>query len=111
VKFERDRDGDGGGSADPKILLIEATPLAAALRAKTKAVRVRLPVERTDVNKLRALKRTLELNPGPCPVSLELTSSERWTVSVGDTGLSVEPSDAFLSSLERLFGEKVCELR
>ena len=111
VKFERDRNDDGSGSADAKIILTEAAPLAASLRARTKAVRVRLPVERTDITKLRALKKTLEQNPGPCPVSLELTSTERWTVSVGETGLSVEPSDAFLSSLERLFGEKVCELR
>ena len=111
VKFERDRNDDGNGSADAKIVLLEAAPLAASLRAKTKAVRLRVPVERTDAVKLRAMRKALEDNPGPCPVSLELASTERWTVSVAETGLKVEPSDALLSSLERLFGEKVCELR
>ncbi|HEY8432447.1 MAG TPA: OB-fold nucleic acid binding domain-containing protein, partial [Sandaracinaceae bacterium] len=111
VKFERDRQASDEAAADAKLILLEVAPLAESLRARTKAVRVRLPVERTDGAKLNALKKTLEANPGPCPVSLELVSAERWTVSVAETGLSVEPSEAFLSALERLFGEKICELR
>jgi DNA polymerase-3 subunit alpha len=111
VKFERDRQASSDAPAEAKLILLEAAPLAASLRAKTKTVRVRLSVERTDRDKLTALKKTLEDNPGPCPVTLELCHAERWTVSVQETGLSVEPSEAFLSSLERLFGEKVCELR
>ena len=111
VKFERDRQGTADTAAEPKLLLFEAAPLAASLRARTKAVRLTFVVERTDRGKLAALRKTLEANPGPCPVTIEICSAERWTVSVSDTGLSVEPSEAFLSSLERLFGEKVCELR
>jgi DNA polymerase-3 subunit alpha len=111
VKFERDRQASEEAPADAKLILLEVAPLAASLRARTKAVRVKLTVERTDVAKLAALKKTLEANPGPCPVSLELVSIERWSVSVAETGLSVEPSETFMSSLERLFGEKVCELR
>ncbi|HJL18011.1 MAG TPA: DNA polymerase III subunit alpha [Sandaracinaceae bacterium LLY-WYZ-13_1] len=111
VKFERDRQGGGDAPAEAKLILLEAAPLATELRARTKSVRLRLFVERTDRGKLAALKKTLEANPGPCPVTLELRSVERWVVAVNETGLSVEPSEAFLSSLERLFGEKVCELR
>ena len=70
-----------------------------------------LPAERTDPGQLKALKEPLEGHPGPCPVTLEVFHRARWTVSMGATGHSVEPSEAFLSSLERLFGEKVCELR
>ncbi len=111
VKFERDRQAGDEAAADAKLILLEVAPLAASLRARTKAVRLRLRVERTDRDKLAALKRTLEENPGPCPVSLELSSAERWSVSVAETGMSVEPSESFLSALERLFGEKICELR
>jgi hypothetical protein len=32
-------------------------------------------------------------------------------VNLQETGLCVEPTDALLSSLERIFGKKVCELR
>ncbi len=111
LKYERDRQASDEAPADAKLILLEVAPLAASLRARTKAVRLRLRAERTDRGKIAALKRELEANPGPCPVSLEIVSTERWTVSVAETGLSVEPSEAFLSSLERLFGEKVCELR
>ncbi|MBX3272196.1 MAG: DNA polymerase III subunit alpha [Sandaracinaceae bacterium] len=110
-KFERDRTAADDAPVESKLVLLEVVPLAAALRARTKSVRLRLPVERTRAGQLEALKRTLEEHPGPCPVSLELVSSERWTVRFARTGLSVEPSEQFLSSLERLFGEKVCELR
>ncbi|MCZ7687503.1 MAG: OB-fold nucleic acid binding domain-containing protein [Sandaracinaceae bacterium] len=77
VKFERDRQAGDEAAADAKLILLEVAPLAASLRARTKAVRLRLRVERTDRDKLAALKRTLEENPGPCPVSLELSSAER----------------------------------
>src|SRR5690606_36434311 len=111
VKFERDRQASDDQPADAKLVPVEVAPLAASLRARTKAVRVRLTVERTDPSKIAALKKALDASPGPCPVSLEIVSSERWTVSVADTGLSVEPSEDLLSALERLFGEKICELR
>jgi DNA polymerase-3 subunit alpha len=119
VQYERERGGRGGEEDDaptdvpsePKLLLDEVTPLAQALRARTKAVKIRLFVERCDQRKLEQLRETLEKHPGPCAVTLELASSERWAVSFGTTGLSVEPSEALLSKLERLFGEKVTELR
>lgn len=111
VKLERDRQAGDDQPADTKLVLLEVAPLAPSLRARTKAVRLRFAVERTDPRKLPTLEKILEANPGPCPVSVELVSEARWTVAVAETGRSVEPSEAFLSSLERLFGEKVCELR
>ncbi len=111
VKFERDRQAGDDQPADTKLVLLEVAPLAASLRARTKAVRLRLAAERTDPTKLAALRKALDANPGPCPVSVEIVSEERWSVAVAETGVSVEPSEAFMSSLERLFGEKICELR
>ncbi len=119
VQYERERGGRGGEEEDTsgdtpteaKLLLEEVAPLAQALRARTKAVRVRLAVERFDARKLTLLRETLAKHPGPCAVTLELTSSERWAVTFPTTGVSVEPSEALLSQLERIFGEKVTELR
>ena len=110
VKFERDRQSQEG-PAESKLILVEASPLAQALRKKTRAVRVRLCVDRVEEGKLEALKKTLESHPGPCPVTLELAMRGRWRIAAGRLAARVEPSEAFLSSLERLFGEKVCELR
>ena len=125
VQFEQSRgapgapqapmgDDEAGGDAQPqaKLVLEEVAALAAAVRAKTRAVRVRLLVERIDRQKLVLLREALSHHPGPCPVTLELASpTEKWAVQLAQTGLSVEPSEALLSSLERLFGEKVLELR
>lgn len=113
LRFEDDpnRDPDGEAQKEPKLILDGVRLLAAALREKTRSVRVKVFVEKVDGKKLRALRDTLKIHPGPCPVSLELRSVERWTVSVPDTGITVEPSESLLANLERLFGEKVVELR
>jgi DNA polymerase-3 subunit alpha len=114
VRFERD-DGngndEGAAPAEPKLVLDSIKLLGQALREKTKSVRVSVTVEKVDARKLTALREALALFPGPCPVSLELKSTERWVVSVAQTGLTVEPSEALLANLERLFGEKIVELR
>ena len=116
LRFERDENGETashqeGKAAEPKLVLTTAKLLATALREKTKSVRVRIPVERVDTKKLRALRDALRAAPGPCPVSLELASEERWTVSVPDLDLRIEPSEALMAAVERLFGEKIVELR
>lgn len=111
VRFERDRDAEDDAPAEPKLILESVRLLSDALRDKTKAVRVKVVVERLDTAKLRALRDALRAHPGTCPVGLELASIERWSVSVPDTGMTVEPSEALLSSLERIFGEKIVELR
>jgi DNA polymerase-3 subunit alpha len=113
LRFEEDpnRDPDSDAAKEPKLILDSARSLAAVLREKTRSVRVRIYVEKVDGKKLRALRDTLKVHPGPCPVALELRSVERWTVSVPDTGITVEPSEALLANLERLFGEKIVELR
>jgi DNA polymerase-3 subunit alpha len=111
LRFERDENGEEDKAAEPKLVLTSAKLLSMALREKTKSVRVRIPVERVDSKKLRALRDALKAAPGPCPVSLELASDERWTVTVPDLDLRVEPSEALMATVERLFGEKIVELR
>jgi len=116
VKAERDAQAppadDGGDTApDMKLLLDNVTPLVQAFRAKTRAVRVRVHVDRVDKKKLVELRRALEAHPGTCPVVVQLDSSADWRVTFGNGRLTVEPSEAMMMSLERLFGEKVCELR
>jgi DNA polymerase-3 subunit alpha len=109
VKHEQDRNDD---SAQPeaKILLEEATLLSEALQERTTSITVRLAVETINRTKLDSLRSMLERYPGPCPVTLELNSPGDWRVNLAETGLFVDPTDALLTGLERLFGTKVCEL-
>jgi hypothetical protein len=91
-------------------LLEEASLLSDALQERTTSITVKLAVDAIDRSKLDSLRSTLEQFPGPCPVSLELASAGEWRVNLGELGLYVDPSDALLIALERLFGGKVCEL-
>ena len=109
VKHEQDRNDDSA-APEAKILLEEATLLSEALQERTTAITVRLAVETIDRTKLDSLRSILEQYPGPCPVTLELSSPGDWRVNLAETGLFVDPTDALLTGLERLFGTKVCEL-
>jgi DNA polymerase-3 subunit alpha len=109
VKHEQDRDSESA-QTQHKILLEEARLLSEALHERTTAITVRLTVEAIDRAKLDSLRAMLEQFPGPCPVSLQLDHPGSWRVNLAETGLFVDPSDALLASLERLFGAKVCEL-
>ncbi|MET0386506.1 MAG: DNA polymerase III subunit alpha [Polyangiales bacterium] len=116
VKAERDAQAapmEEGAEVVPdmKLLLDSVAPLVQAFRAKTRAIRVRVHVDRVDKRKLVELRRALEAHPGTCPVVVQLDSSADWRVTLGGGRLTVEPSEAMMMSLERLFGEKVCELR
>jgi DNA polymerase-3 subunit alpha len=114
VRKERDPNADpeaADAGTEVKLLLDKVEPLAESLRAKTRSVRVRVHVDRLDKGKLVELRRTLEDFPGGCPVTLQLVSDEAWNVTMGTRKILVDPSEAMLARLERLFGEKVCELR
>ena len=110
VKHEQDRDSEDS-RLEAKVLLEDASLLSEALHKRTSAIMVKLGIDGLSKEKLSSLRSTLERHPGPCPVSLELAAQGDWRVSFGETGLFVDPNDALLSSLERIFGQKVCELR
>ncbi|MEJ7728327.1 MAG: DNA polymerase III subunit alpha [Polyangiaceae bacterium] len=99
------------GPKEPTLLLDEAVPLADAIRAETRSVAIKLSAQRADRSHIERLAEVLRACPGACPVSLVIQLDEgEATLSIG-RDLRVEPSDAMLTRLEKLFGEKVAELR
>jgi DNA polymerase-3 subunit alpha len=114
AREERDQGGPEGEivqGGEVKLVLDTVALLVDAFRARTRSVRVRVHVDRVDKQKLLELRRTLEDFPGACPVTLQLVSDDAWHVTMGTKKILVDPSEAMLARLERLFGEKVCELR
>ncbi len=109
IKHEMDRNSDE--QEEVKLLLDDVVLLSESLSKRARTVNLRIDVTDVDRSKLETLRRTLEQFPGAIPVSLELGLPGQWSVNLRETGLRVEPSDALLASLERLFGRKVCELR
>jgi DNA polymerase-3 subunit alpha len=97
---------------EPTLLLDEAVPLADAIRAETKGVAIRLTTKRIELVHLQKLGDILRLSPGACPVQLvlQLDDGAEAVLALGRE-LRVEPSDAMLARLEKLFGEKVAEYR
>ena len=96
----------------PKLIVHRASSLEEVLAKKTTYVNITLDIADLDHNKLVTLKSTLEKHAGPVPVSLQMRNSEaHWTACIEETGVCVEPTDALLASLERLFGGKVAEMR
>jgi DNA polymerase-3 subunit alpha len=112
IREERDQNADPESDqpAEVKLVLESVTKLGESLRARTKSVRVRMHVNSVDRAKLVELRRALEDFPGNCPVTLQL-NGDAWHVTMGAKKISVDPSEQMLARLERLFGEKVCELR
>jgi DNA polymerase-3 subunit alpha len=109
---QRSEDGDEDSEREPTILLNEAQLLCDAVRADTRSMTIRVPVDRVRPVHLEGLARVMLAAKGSCPVALHLSFpngaeaimalGEAWRVDVGDP---------LLSGIERVFGEQVAELR
>ena len=62
-------------------------------------------------NQLGKLGEVLRSSPGGCPVQLVIQLESGSEAVLTLKGTRVEPSDGMLARLEKLFGEKVAELR
>lgn len=107
VKFEESDSEDDL----PKLILDTCEPLLTAIQTKTSLVSIELFVEDLNDEKIKVLHQTLMLSPGRCPVHLTLKSrAEKWSLEIKELPLKVDPSEHLLSNMEKLFGQKVCEL-
>jgi len=100
------------GPREPTLLLDEAVPLSDAIRAETRSIGIRLSAQKTRREHIQRLGEVLRSSPGVCPVQLiiQLDDGAEAVLALGKD-LRVEPTDAMLARLEKLFGEKVAELR
>jgi DNA polymerase-3 subunit alpha len=113
VSFPQTDDDDAdAGPREPTLLLDEVVLLADAIRAATKQVRIHVKEQRDKLESLGRLRDVLRQSPGACAVALivELRDGAVAELSLG-RDYRVEPSDGMLARLEKLFGEKVAELR
>jgi DNA polymerase-3 subunit alpha len=116
VRENRERGGGEGGeppqgTGEMRLVLDKVSPLVDAFRSRTRSVRLRVRLGQVDRQKLVELRRALEDFPGSCPVTLQLLSDDAWNVTMPTRKILVDPTEAMMTRLERLFGEKVCELR
>ena len=121
VEFKRDEEGNVDEEVNEaqltRSLTVESvTPLGDALRARTRGVTLRLSpttLLQLEVAKRRLadLKRAMGEHPGKCPVNAVVKIPEGGEVVVSLPRFRIDPSEEFLAKVERIFGEKVAELR
>lgn len=114
VNFPR-RDEDAEpeeGPREPTLFLNEAIPLLDAVKADAKAVMIRLAASRTTQAQLDQMAAVFRRTPGTSPVSIVFTLDNGAEAHVVPAKhLRIEVGDPIFSSLERIFGEQVTELR
>jgi DNA polymerase-3 subunit alpha len=97
---------------EPTLLLDEVGLLSDAIRAETRSVSIRMSARRDRREHIIKLAEVLRSSPGGCPVQLVIqTEDGSEAVLVLGKDLRVEPTDGMLAGLEKLFGEKVADLR
>jgi DNA polymerase-3 subunit alpha len=121
VEFKRDEEGNVDDEVNEQQLqrtlsVDDIQPLGDALRAKTRAVTLRLtPMNlktgEVTPRRIAELRRVMGEHPGKCPVNAVLKVPEAGEVMVALPRFKVDPTEEFLGKLERIFGEKVAELR
>jgi DNA polymerase-3 subunit alpha len=121
VEFKRDDEGNVDDEVNEaqlqRTLSVDGIdPLGDALRLKTRGVTLRLSPTTLlagDVTgrRLAELKKAMGEHPGKCPVNAVLKVPDAGEVVVSLPKYRIDPSEEFLGKLERIFGEKVAELR
>ncbi len=113
VSFPMTDDNDDADSAprEPTLLLDEARLLVDVIKQDTKSIAIRLHERKTKPDQLGKLGEVLRASPGGCPVQLVIQLESGSEAILTLKGMRVEPSDGMLARLEKLFGEKVAELR
>jgi DNA polymerase-3 subunit alpha len=96
---------------EPTLLVDEVVPLSDAVRNATRSIRLKLDAREHGSQRFGKLKEVLETHTGACPVDMILALPDGAQAQLALEGLKVDPSDAVLSALERLFGGYVAELR
>ena len=111
LQFPRGEEEGGEIERIPTLLLDDATALADAIRAETRGVQIRLRAAEISRRHIERLEQVLRASPGTCPVQLVIQTEDGDAVLAVSKELRVEPNDALLASLERVFGMNVAELR
>jgi DNA polymerase-3 subunit alpha len=96
---------------EPTLLVDEVVPLSDAIRSATRSVRLRLDALEHGSQRFPALKDVLQSHTGACPVDMVLSLPGGAEAQLQLDGTKIDPGDAVLSALERLFGGYVAELR
>jgi DNA polymerase-3 subunit alpha len=97
------------GAKVSELIAEEIKSLAEVREKRAKRLRIAVPAELIDDDKLARLREELARNPGLLPVTLELEVAGEATAEVA-IGMKVKVSDSLIEFADRLFGQKCAEV-
>ncbi|MFO0551696.1 MAG: DNA polymerase III subunit alpha [Polyangiaceae bacterium] len=98
------------GPREPTLLLDEAVLFADTIRAEARGVTLKVSAARHQPESVAKLRRVLETCPGTCLVSVTIELPGGGEVALS-TQARIEPSDSFLSQVEKVLGARAIEMR
>ncbi|MEZ4393082.1 MAG: DNA polymerase III subunit alpha [Polyangiales bacterium] len=120
VDFKRDDEGNVDDEVpeeqlERKLMVNSAVSLGSALSERASGVTLRLGAQalmepEVARRRLQALKACLAEHPGRCPMNA-VVKTDDGEVMIRLARFRVDPSEALLAKIERIFGQKVAELR
>ncbi|MBI4445230.1 MAG: DNA polymerase III subunit alpha [Acidobacteria bacterium] len=99
------------GQGQPRLLCSEMTPLADLWKKAVHGVRLRIPVEELNPEKVKQLRLLLDRYRGHCPLEFELLQAGQYRLRViPNNPISINPLPAFLREVNELFGKNSVSL-
>jgi DNA polymerase-3 subunit alpha len=102
---------DAASEPTPEIKVDEVSRLSEVRAAKATRVELKMPIEAATPERLTELKSLLGKHPGSCSASLVLVQPGTAETRIGLKATRVAPDDDLFAAVDRLFGQKVCQVR
>jgi DNA polymerase-3 subunit alpha len=110
-KFGAEAQQDPSAEPIPEIKVDEVSRLAEVRAAKATRVELRVPAEAATAERLGELKSLLDKHPGACSASLVLVQPGTAETRIALRSTRIAPDDDLFAAIDRLFGQRVCQVR
>ncbi|HKC60468.1 MAG TPA: DNA polymerase III subunit alpha [Myxococcales bacterium] len=110
-KFGAEAAQDPAAEPTPEIKVDEVSRLSEVRAAKATRVELKMPVEAATPELLTELKALLAKHPGTCSASLVLVQPGLTETRIALKSTRIAPDDDLFAAVDRLFGQKVCQVR
>jgi len=110
-KFGAEAQQEPTAEPTPEIKVDEVSRLSEVRAAKATRVELKMPIEAATPERLTELKSLLGKHPGTCSASLVLVQPGLTETRIALKSTRIAPDDDLFAAVDRLFGQKVCQVR
>src|SRR5713101_6776800 len=110
-KFGAEAQQESAAEPTPEIKVDDVSRLSEVRAAKATRVELKMPIEAATPDRLTELKSLLGKHPGTCSASLVLVQPGLAETRIALRSTRIAPDDDLFAAVDRLFGQKVCQVR